>query len=74
MRVNLDRDDAAGQRIDGGLAALGRPLFDEKIAQSSQMVYTDDNTKKAQWGKTLRNYLVGRSWKMRQLLLCAEGF
>ena len=36
-------------------------MFDEKIAQSAQMV------------KTVRNYLIGRCWEMRQLLLWAES-
>ena len=53
----------------GGSAAPGKPMFEKKIAQSTQMTYSDDDTKKAQWVKTVRNYLIGRSWEMRQLLL-----
>jgi hypothetical protein len=49
-------------------------MFDEKIAQSAQMTYSDDDAKKAHWVKTLRTYLIGRCWEMRQLLLWAESF
>ena len=52
----------------------GKPMFDEKIAQSTQITYYDDDAKKAQWVKTVRNYLIGCSWEMRQLLLRAESF
>ena len=38
------------------------------------MTYSDDDTKKTQWVKTVRNYLIGRCWEMRQLLLWAESF
>ena len=38
------------------------------------MAYADDDTKKAQWVKTVRTYLIGRSLEMMQLLLWAEGF
>ena len=48
-------------------------MFGEKIAQSTQMTYSDDDTKNAQWVKTVRNYLSGRSWEMHQLLLWAES-
>ena len=30
---------------------------------------SDDDTKKAQWVKILRNCLLGRSWEMRHLLI-----
>ena len=40
-------------------------MFDEKIAQSTQMTYSDDDIKKAHWVKTVRNYLSGCSWEMR---------
>ena len=43
-------------------------MFDEKIAQSTQMTYSEDDTKKAKWGKTVCNYWIGRTWEMRQLL------
>ena len=49
-------------------------MFDEKIAQSIQMQYSDDDAKKAHWVKTLRSYLIGRCWEMRQLLLWVESF
>ena len=49
-------------------------MFDEKIAQSAQMTYSDDDTKNTQWVKCVRNYLIGRCWEMRQFLLWAESF
>jgi hypothetical protein len=48
----------------GGLAASGKQMFDEKIARSAQMSYSDDDTKKTHWVKTVRNYLIGRCWEM----------
>ena len=58
----MDRDDTAGgPRVDGGSAVPGKPTFDEKIAQSTQRVYSDDETKKSQWVKTVRNDSIGRS-------------
>ena len=58
----------------GGSAIPGKHMFDEKIAQSAQISYSDNDTKKTRWVNTLRNYLIGRCWKMRQLLLWAESF
>ena len=56
--------------LDGGSPhQASKPLFDEKIAQSAQMAYSDDDAKKTQWVKTVRNYLIRRCWEMRQLLL-----
>ena len=58
----------------GASATPGKQMFDENIAQSAQMSYSDDDTKKTHWVKTLRNYLIGRCWEMRQLLVWAESF
>ena len=49
-------------------------MFDETIAQSAQMAYLDDDTKKTHRVKTVRNYLIGRCWEIRQLLLWDESF
>ena len=49
-------------------------MFDEKIAQSAQMTYSDDDMNTTHWVKTVRNYLIGRCWEIRQLLLWAESF
>ena len=56
------------------MAVPGKQMFDEKAAQSAQMTYSDDDTEKIQWVKTVRNYLIGRCWELRQLLLWAESF
>ena len=49
-------------------------MLGEKVAQSPQMAYADDYSKKAQWVKTVRNYSTGRIWEMRLLVLWFGGF
>ena len=74
MTFYMSRGDRGLATTCGGSAVPGKPMFDETIAQSTQMTYADDDTKTAQWAKTVRNYLIGRSWEMRQLLLWTESF
>ena len=62
---DMSRGDGRQTGIFGGSATPGKQMFDEKIAQSTQMTYSDDDAKKAHWVKTLRNYLIGRCWEMR---------
>ena len=52
----------------------GKPMFGDNIAPSTQMTFSDDGIKKAQWVKTLRNYVIGRSWELRHLSLKTESF
>ena len=74
MTFVMTRGDRTLPNSCGGSAAPGKLMFIEKIAQSTQMSYSDGDTKKAQWVKTVRNYLIGRSWEMRQLLPWAKSF
>ena len=56
-----DRSSGHGGMFGGGgSAAPGKQMFDEKIAQSAQMTYSDDDTEKTHWVKTVRSYLIGR--------------
>ena len=65
MTFDISRGDRTLPISCGGSAAPGKLMFDKN---------SDDDTKKAQWVKTVRNYLIGRSSDMRQLLLWAESF
>ena len=47
MTVDMSQGDCNLATSCGGSAAPGKPMFDEKIAQSTQMTYSDDDTKKA---------------------------
>ena len=61
MTFDMSRGDRTLPNGCGGSAAPGKPVFDEKIGRSTQITYSDDGTKKAQWVKTVRNYLIGCS-------------
>ena len=74
MTFDMSRGDRTLPNGCGGSAAPGKPMFEEMIAQSTQMTYSDEDTKKAQCAQTVRNYLIVRGWEMRQLLLWAESF
>ena len=60
MTFDMSREFQTGEQMRR-IGGPGKPMFDEKIAQSTQMTYSDDDTKKAQWIKTVRNYLIDRS-------------
>ena len=47
-------------------------MFDEKVAQ--QPVSISDQANQEKWSKTIRNYLVGRRYEMKNLLSWAENF
>ena len=51
--------------------AGGKSLFEDKVAISSDMKYTDDN--KREWLKTIANYLISKAYEMKYFLPWAES-
>ena len=52
---DMSRGDGRQVTMFGGSATPGKQMFDEKIAQSTQTQYSDDDAKKTHWVKRLRN-------------------
>jgi hypothetical protein len=47
-------------------------MFEEKVAQNPVYQYTETNQQA--WMEAIRDYLIGRHWEMKELLLWAENF
>jgi hypothetical protein len=48
-----------------------KPLFDDKVAISQDMKYSEDN--KREWMKTTTNYLISKAYEMKYFLPWAES-
>ena len=46
-------------------------MFEEKVAQNPAYAYNESN--KQAWMEALRDYMIGRHWEMRDLLIWAEN-
>ena len=49
-----------------------RVVFDRKVAQQNSNLYDENN--KEGWSKTIRSYLIGERWEMKNLLTWAENW
>lgn len=47
-------------------------MFDRKVAQQTSNLYSENN--KEGWSKTIRSYLIGERWEMKNLLTWAENW
>ena len=47
-------------------------LFDRKVAQHNSNLSSENNKKG--WSKTIRSYLIGERWEMKNLLTLAENW
>ena len=45
-------------------------MFDRKVAQQSSNLYNKHN--KEGWSKTIRSYLIGERWEMKNLFTWAD--
>ena len=72
MPARFDIASQGGDRHGYGDRPDNRPMFDEKVAQNP--VYQWSEAHQQGWMETTKNYLIGRHWEMRNLLIWAENF